>query len=62
MVGYLVVGEGGKEHLPVRDDHILALKSCIFFFGNFAQNVGSLYPLTLILSRSEEVRLDKSSR
>ena len=62
MVGYLVAGEGGKEHLPVRDDHILALKSCIFFFGNFAQNVESLYPLTLILSRSEEVRLDKSSR
>ena len=36
IVGYLVVGEGGEEHLPVRDDNVLALKSCIFLFGDFA--------------------------
>ena len=34
-VVHLVVGEGGEEHLPVRDDHLLALKSCRNFVGSF---------------------------
>ena len=31
MVGYLVVGEGGEEHLPVRNNHLLALKRFLRF-------------------------------
>ena len=35
MVGYLVVSEGGEEQLPVRNDHLLALKSFNFVCSHF---------------------------